>query len=282
MPTIDFRGATVSYAATGHGETVLALHSSGCSGAQWRGLAEAIGAQYRLCAPDLIGYGSSAPWQGPGRLRLGDEVHRVAAVLEACPGPVHLVGHSYGGAVALKLAREQGARLASLTLIEPVAFHLLCNREPLAARCYGEIRRLADDVAAAIVAGRPDSAMRFFVDYWGGPGSWEALVEKQRERLLRVAPKVPLDFWASITEPASLSDYAEIDVPTLLIGGGSSPQPTRRIFELLAKAIPASRGLVLRGAGHMAPLTDGDRVNRAIVQHIAEHARHDFRLPMAA
>ena len=290
MPVIEVQGAKVSYAVNGPangpansgGETVLALHSSACSGGQWRGLAETICAQVRLVTPDLIGYGGSDPWQGAGRLRLADEAARVEAVLDALEGPVHLVGHSYGGAVALKLAREQSRRFASLTLIEPVAFHLLSIDDPLIARSFAEVRRLADEVTARVGAAEPEAAMRSFVDYWNGAGAWQALGDKQRAGLLRVAPKVPLDFWAAITEPLALKHYAEVTLPTLLIAGGASPQPTRRIFELLATSIPASRGLILGGAGHMAPLTHGDAVNRAIARHVASHGRREARLPMAA
>lgn len=282
MPTIDVQGADLSDAAIGRGETIVALHSSACSGAQWRGLAETIGGQYRLCAPDLIGYGSSDAWQAPGRLSLADEARRVEVLLDACEGPVHLVGHSYGGAVALKLARAHGKRLASLTLIEPVAFHLLCCRDPLSALSYGQVRTLADDVAEALRLDKAETAMRRFVEYWNGLGAWDALSQRQRDALLRVAPKVPHDFWATMTEPASVRDYAQITTPTLLIAGGSSPQPTRRIFELLATAISASQGVVLRGAGHMVPLTDPSRVNRVIVRHIAAHGLKKTGLPMVA
>ena len=282
MPTIDLQSGRLSYATTGQGDSVIALHSSGCSGAQWRSLAAAIGAQYRLFTPDLMGYGSSDPWQGSADLTLEDEASRIEAVMAACPGPIHLVGHSFGGAVALRLARSHSERLASLTLIEPVAFQLLRGDNPDSARGFGEIQRLAQSVGLALAEDDRDGAMRTFVDYWNGPDAWAAMGERQREALLRVADKVPQDFQATMTEQAGLAEHAAIDVPTLLIGGGRSPEPVRRIFELLAATIPASHGLVLRNAGHMLPLTHGKAVNRAIALHIADNTRHDLWLPLAA
>ena len=124
MPTIEVGGARVAYAESGFGETVLLLHSSASSGAQWRYLTESLQETYRFLAPDLYGYGETDAWPGQGPLGLAEE----AALADADLGnsdTLHLVGHSYGGAVALQFALQHADRLRSLTLIEPVAFHLL-------------------------------------------------------------------------------------------------------------------------------------------------------------
>ena len=278
MPIIHARNAKISYVAEGAGEPVLLLHSSACSASQWRSLIATLSDRFRVIAPDLTGYGGSSPWQNLGTLRLADEAERVRGVLAAelgadYEGPLHLVGHSYGGAVALHLARQglDRAQISSLVLIEPVAFHLLWNSDPSAYRTFGEVRRLADEISLSLAVGNSDRAMSRFVDYWNGEGTWARLEPRQQDALIRVADKVPQDFVAAIAEPASIGDLAGIEIPTRLICGGRSPAPTRRIFEMLAGAIPSSSGVVLKGAGHMAPLTHAAAVNAEVARHIDSH-----------
>ena len=283
MPITHLQGARVSYSATGAGEPVVLLHSSACSSAQWRRLSETLSERFRVIAPDLVGYGGSDPWAGPGSLRLSDEAALVGQALAddlgpGYDGPLHLVGHSYGGAVALHVAQRGlggpvPAKLTSLTLIEPVAFHLLWNSDPNGLGSFAEIRRLADDVTLALAEGDGEAAMSRFVDYWNGAGAWSQLGESQRAGLLCVAPKIADDFLAVFSEPAGLANAALIEAPSLLICGGDSPKPTRRVFEMLAGAMRASRGVMLKGAGHMSPLTHGAEVNAAVKSFLTDQAR---------
>src|SRR3546814_9724822 len=95
----------------------------------------------------------------------------------------HLVGHSYGGAVALKIALTRPQRVLSLTLIEPVVFHLL----PLAGddedmRLYRTILGVRDRLRGAVAAGWPAHGMATFVDFWNGAGTWDAADAEQRQR----------------------------------------------------------------------------------------------------
>ena len=286
MPITHNRGAKISYTAAGAGEPVVLLHSSASSANQWNGLTAVLAGRFRVIAIDLIGYGESDPWTDSAPLCLSDEVAQVEHVLSedlgpGYDGPLHVVGHSYGGAVALSLAlrrarRYDAAPLTSLTLIEPVAFHLLWNSDPEGLGSFAEIRRLADDVTLALAQGAADRAMARFIDYWSGEGCWARLGEKQQDRLLASAAKVGQDFFAAFAEPSVLADTRQIAAATLLLCGGCSPAPMRRLFEMLATSIPSSKGLILKGAGHMSPLTHANAVNSEIASHLASHARsHD-------
>ena len=182
MPTIQVNGAAIAYTAAGTGEPVVALHSSAASGAQWRALGERIGDRFLLLAPDLYGYGATDPWPGHGPLTLADEAALVSALTAAeCGGPFHLVGHSYGGAVALRFAVDHPERLRSLTLIEPVAFHLLRGRGAADGALFAEVCALADAVSAAALSGDYAGGMTRFVDYWNGAGAWAAIRPEARD-----------------------------------------------------------------------------------------------------
>src|SRR5438034_1784072 len=155
-------------------QPIVLLHCSGSSGAQWRALAAQLGERYRVVAPDLIGYGAAASWSGRGEFCLAQEAAAVRSLLGTLGEPAHLVGHSYGGAVALHVARTRPELLRSLTLVEPSAFHLLRNGDPTETAALREITAVAGDARAARALGDYSGGFGRFVDYWSGPGSWAA------------------------------------------------------------------------------------------------------------
>jgi pimeloyl-ACP methyl ester carboxylesterase len=281
MPNIDFNGARIAYFEAGSGETVLLLHATASDGGQWRSLAEMLGGDCRPLAPDLYGYGETDSWPGSGPFTLAAEVALAEAVLPSGGGKFHLVGHSYGGAVALQFAMRQPGRLLSLVLIEPVAFHLLCDDTPSSRRLFLEAIEIATLVWRATASGDYRSGMVGFIDYWNGPGSWMRLKPEVQAALARRVPKVALDFRAVTMESTPLAAYRRIAVPTLVLRGSESPGPTRRIAELLAERLPQGHLRTIEGAGHMLPLTHKDAVNAAIAEHLLR-SRAGHGRPVAA
>lgn len=230
-------------------ETAILLHSSASTGAQWRSLAGQLSARYRVFTPDFHGAG------------LADEVEMVRGLMRQAGAPVHLVGHSYGGAVALHAARTRGGRFLSLVLIEPVAFYLLADRAEIAA--------VAEGVQRAVASGDYLGGCRDFYEYWSGRGSWDAVPAAKRDAMAPLMAKVAIEFHAAFNEPAGLADHRRISTPTLLVLGERSPQPTRRICELLAATLRDARLHIVEGAGHMSPLTHRDAVNTLIAEHLS-------------
>jgi len=260
----------------GGGAPVVLLHSTGASGAQWRALADRLAARFHVVAPDLCGYGTSAGWTGREAFRLAHEAARLSALIDRLDAPVHLVGHSYGGAVALHLARTLRERVASLTLYEPVAFHLLRGGDTHDTAALREIAAVAAVAAGALATGDYAAGAAHFVDYWSGPGTWAAMPAARQDALAVRVPKIALDFEAALHEPSSPRDFVRLRVPTLLLAGDRSPVPVQRIGLRLARALPRASFRIVHGAGHMGPLTHRDEVNEQIVAHLASLAwRHD-------
>jgi pimeloyl-ACP methyl ester carboxylesterase len=250
---------------------LLALHGSAGAGSQWLRLAQHLGDSTRMIAPDLWGYGAAPMWESARPLRLADEAARaVRAIAGRGQEPFDLVGHSYGGAVALHIARRYPHRVRSLVLIEPVAFHLLAT-PPGSARCreaLAEVRAVSGAVGDAVRAGLPHAGMAGFIDYWNGAGAWERLPLAARESLAAKLPKVALDFAAAFAEPGGFEALRDVRCPVLLLRGTQSPRPVRLIAELLAGSIPRAELATLGDAGHMLPLTHPHLCNELVEWHI--------------
>jgi pimeloyl-ACP methyl ester carboxylesterase len=259
-------------------EPVVLVPCSAGSSRQWKSLVEQLDG-FDSLPLDLRGHGDRSRWHGEGPLSLAEEA---AAIGEAYSGsaPFHLVGHSYGGAVALKFALCFPERLRSLTLIEPSCFHVLRSADGTHAHLLDEIRGIAEAVNRGVLCGDYRGGMTTFIDYWGGPGSWESLPEAKKAQFADLAVHIAHHFWGVIEEQTPLAAYAEVDVPTLILCGTRSPGPSRMIARLLADTLPHARHRTIRDAGHMSPLTHPTDVNPLIVGHIlSSGARSEASLP---
>src|SRR4029450_3208330 len=82
---------------SGQGASVVCLHSSASSSAQWRPLMDRLGCRSRTLAADLYGSGKSPTWPALRPLSLADEVALLEPALTAAGERYHPGGHSYGG-----------------------------------------------------------------------------------------------------------------------------------------------------------------------------------------
>ncbi|MFD1813367.1 alpha/beta fold hydrolase [Rhodococcus gannanensis] len=100
-----------------HGTQVLALHGLTGHGKRWRHLADGHLPQVRMIAPDLRGHGRST-WSPPWGI--ADQVDSLVDLLDAeATGPAIVVGHSYGGAIAMHLAARVPEKVRALILLDP-------------------------------------------------------------------------------------------------------------------------------------------------------------------
>lgn len=247
---------------------VIALHCSLGSGWQWTKLTEALGSGYRVIAPDIAGYGEIVG-DVDLPLTLVDEVALLLDRIDAT-GPIHLVGHSYGGAIAFKMATASPLvnRVRSLTLIEPVLPTLL-KENAADRRLHDLFAQLARNVSADLLRGMSIEAMDRFMTYWNGSAAAEPLSIDVKLRMLARIDKLAYDLAAALSEDDVGIAAAGIKVPTLLFSGGLSPYMTQRIVGRLASIIEGAATHHLPAAGHMLPLTHARQINPKISAHIA-------------
>jgi pimeloyl-ACP methyl ester carboxylesterase len=269
-PAISRKGAQSS---------VVALHCSLGSGRQWARLGTGLGA--RLIAPDLIGYGGH-PCALDLPVTLAEEVQALSSQLRDIKGPIHLVGHSYGGAIAFKIATspEFEHRIRSLSLIEPVLPTLLRESAP-DRRLYDQFAYLARDVSNDIWNGSMMEAIDKFTEFWNGSGPREELSPTARIRMIEHAQRLPFDFMSAFAEKNVTIAAASLRVPTLLFSGGHSPNLTQRIVRRLDALIEGAKWRHLVDAGHMLAMSHAPIINPAIAAHISR-ADELAGVPLAA
>lgn len=239
---------------------VLLVHSSGFTSRQWRRLGELLAPRRRVIAPDLIGYGGGPPWSAGAPFHFRQDVERLEGLLADGGGPVDVVGHSYGGLLALQLALARPARVRRIAVYEPVTFGLLDEPADAAAR----------ESIAQIGAYRPDAAwldegwLARFVDWWQGAGAWRGLAEETRRAFRDTAWKISEEVTTLSADRTSAARYATLAAPTLILAGERTAAAELHVVDKLARTLPRATLRLLPGMGHMGPITHAAAVNAAI------------------
>jgi pimeloyl-ACP methyl ester carboxylesterase len=252
---------TIDYVEAGSGPCVILLHSSAAGNRQWRTTVEGLRDQYHVIAINLFGYGQTSPWPGDREQTLADQAELVQPFIDQAPGEVALVGHSFGGALAMSVALLHPDKISRLILLEPIPFCLLDEAGRVDA--YAEVLRLRDTVKQCGGSGDWERAAAGFADYWNGEGSWAAM---SPERQTTFSSSMPPNCheWDAVLGSMARQDWPNIHARTLVASARDTKQPTREIVEVLREHIPHWRYQELDEGGHMFPLIHPEITNRLI------------------
>ena len=265
MQRLTVSGTEIAYLDEGTGPNVIIGHCSSASHKEWLPLIAELKPDWHVLAPDFIGYGQSQGWPAGKPFLIDADISVLTSLAKKVRGPLHLVGHSYGAALALEAARKLGARVKSLTLVEPVTFHLLkVERRPE----WREVEELGIEVLTAVGRGDDRAAAASFMSYWLGRWRWWLSPEKFKAAITATIHKVALEFTTAIEADEKLSAYAGVTAPTLLVAGSKTRAPARAVVDLLGATLPHAEVKIVKGAGHMSPFTHPAEINRLVRAHL--------------
>lgn len=266
MPVIERDGLQVDFTADGSGTPVVLLHSSVSGNRQWRRLAQDLKGRFRVLALNLYGYGETTAWSGRQPQTLADQARLVKILVDEFGAPAHLVGHSFGGAVAMKAAALLGTAISRLVLLETNPFYLLRQNGRDAA--YAEIKALRDHVKEYGASQDWTKVAERFAEYWNGPGSWEAMPTERRTAFAQTLAPNFNEWDAVMNETTPLAGWSAITAKTLLVCGRQTVRPIAEIAQLLRTAFPRWSSATIDEGGHMAPLTRPELVNPIVKEFL--------------
>jgi len=252
----------------GRGTAVLLLHGFTGSHESMADLAERLAPRPTLCL-DLVGHGGSDAPEDPAAWHMDACVAQVERVLDAwASGPVHVVGYSMGGRVALSLAAAAPQRVASLALV---------GASPgLASEAERAQRRAAD---AALADELRADGLEAFVERWTAQPLFasqkrlpEAVRERARAERLRNRPEAlarSLRGMGTGSMPPLHDALPSLDVPVTVVVGDEDAR-FRALAESMAAALPRARVARIPEAGHAAHLERPDATAAEIRRGLAE------------
>jgi pimeloyl-ACP methyl ester carboxylesterase len=252
----------IDYTEAGQGQPVVLIHSSVSGNKQWRPLIELLKDRYRLIAINLFGYGETTPWSGRSAQSLFAQAQLVLALCTELDAPVHVVGHSFGGSVALKSAMLLGHKVGNLVLLEPNPFYLL--KQNNRRRAFLEVQDLCDHVKFfGSLDDWPKVAERF-ANYWLGDGSWNSMSVERRNAFVDSLVPNFYEWDAVMDEETTIEELKNISARTMVLSDKNTRYPIREIIDIFVKVCPQWTFRTISEGGHMAVYTRPDLVNPII------------------
>lgn len=249
---------------------VVFLHGRQIEGLEtWREGARALSrVGMRVLAIDLAGFGRSTrdpevDYSVVGQAETAAKVLNMLGISGAT-----LVGHGWGSAVALEIARRQPQFVGRLVLVGPIVY----DEDAPAWRAVAEVPRLGRAMAWAFEAGGPLWKWRLERGFRRpgrlDPAYLEAAVEVTRIRGTQRAWATMAAAWEGSDLPRALGAIGQ---PALVVRGSHDERVSAREAERLAEALPNAQALTVEDAGHLAHLEQPDRVHQVVLDFALGH-----------
>ncbi len=186
----------------------------------------------------------------------------VEIALDEMPSePVPLIGHSFGAAVALRIAIERPYRVSSLVLVEPVFFAAVEGRWE-----YDKVRRDLTSFNRKAAAGEYATAVREFHKVWSKE-DWNDLPSELRAYMMariHLMPKCDTLLFEDRSRLLTSGRLEELEMPVTFVDGGESHPVIAEIISTIGDRIKDAEWVSIKGAGHMLPMTHPKELAQAV------------------
>jgi len=251
IKSIEVNEYPMAYRESGCGTPLVLVHGSINDYRYWNPQIESFAAHYRTIAVSLRHY-FPEPWDGSGDdfsiLQHADDVAEFIRKLDL--EPVHLLGHSRGGAVVLHVAARCPEVIRTLILADASGLEELLPDTPEGRAMAAERQISAERLATDLARGDRDAALRAYVDALGGPGRWDEISGDQKLiHLDNAVPSICADPRPSLSREA----IRKFRFPILPIVGEKSPKRFSETLRAMQLCLPDNNMedmAIIRNAAH--------------------------------
>jgi pimeloyl-ACP methyl ester carboxylesterase len=244
-------GYWLAYKDEGRGTPIVFIHGAN---ADYRSFGPQIGAlasSHRVLVPSLRHYYPER-WNGEGSdFSIEQHAADIALLITTLGlGPVHLVGWSPGGAVAIEMAKYHPELVRSLVM-EDGAIEMPLQDTPESKKA-AELKAKNDKaIQDQLLAGNPTKAAEVLVDSLTEPGGWQRLPEPRKQV---VVDNIYTAFGNKKAWPSTTCDeLKEFHFPVLLITAEKSLKRYATLYREMNKCAAFADPVVIPGAGHNIP-----------------------------
>lgn len=245
MPRVHANGIDIYYEQHGAGAPILCIHGTSSSALVWEEATRELAEHGRCIAYDRRGSFRSQRPEPYGTTHVGEHSDDAAALLDALSAtPAVVIGRSYGGEIAIDLARRYPEKVTALALLEPAMLQLhpqgMAWLEPVTAKV---VAAAANDVS---------TVAEVFLREVLGDETWEAFSERLKDMFKGNGPAILAELRGG---PLDLTQdqFAEVDQPTLMVSAEDSPEVFRRVDAIIADALPNCEPVSVDGNHFISP-----------------------------
>jgi len=240
----------------GSGSPIVFIHGSFASTSTWNKIIEQLAVSHHCISIKLPGHCGTPDPQDFSHPTLETELAIIERVVNKLTSePIHLVGHSFGGVIALAYALRGSLNLAQMTLFEPVTVWVLkCAEDKEMNICVQEfLSKYRRDTSNK----KPYSCGQV-IEFWGGNGAFELLPDFIKDSMELLVQNNIRHWDIDAATCNDLSDLQNCAVPTRLVCGDKSNSVARAICKHLSKQIPNSNKFLIQGASHFMVTSHAD------------------------
>jgi pimeloyl-ACP methyl ester carboxylesterase len=269
---VEVNGVVLPYEEEGSGDAIVFVHGGLSGPAVWGPVRAATGKKY-LSISYTQRYFGSAPWPDDGKnFNLTTHAQDLAKLIESLKaGPAHLVGWSYGGAVATIAALKNPSLVRSLILYEPSLGSVLPADSPEGKRVREDRAKAFGPATAAAKAGEAAQAARLLYEaiYQLPPGGFEGLPQSTKAAVLENARVRPLSV-AAPPPNVTCDALKAFTRPTLVMRGEKTQPFFALVSEGVANCVPGAQRVIMQNVNHNGPVRDPDAFSAAVLEFLAK------------
>lgn len=257
---MEVNGLRIAFEEAGAGPPLVLLHGALSDGRVWQPQLDALADEFSVVAWDAPGCGQSE--DPPESFRLPEYADALAGLVAVLGlEPAHVLGHSFGGALALEVVRRHPRAVATLVLAGGYAGW----KGSLPAEEVERRLAFALDTADRLPGRFEPASMRGLFSERMSPDTAAALASIMSES----RPVATRAMARALAEADLREELPSINVPTLLIHGEADERSTLAVAEDLHDRIPTSSLVVLPGLGHECSLEDPGLFNAEVRRFLA-------------